>query len=399
MNETNKQLDLIVVPFHDWRKVQQEGPRTRDAHLIEHLSLSADINKIVIINRPISPAEMIYRNTSWKTQGHIVEKKRFSQLVKLSEKMYVIDILYENPIPQLVKGKKWFFSAFSGMKFLHEVESYMAALSFQKPFILSFNIFAADFCMKLGMSRTLFDAWDNFMLFPQYQNMKQMIEKNYKVYSDVSKTWTTNSEKNKQDFIRDFNVKNCMVVRNGVDVEKFKKKYSSPKDLSLIKRPIVGFGGKITHLVDTDLINSVVESNSDKSFVIIGQILDKNKFKEIKPTSNLFYLGDKHYDQYPSYVSNFDVCILPYVVGNKEHGQDSIKIYEYIAAGKPVVTTNVNGISDLVKYVSIADNSSDFSRLIGFGLTESRSPIEIPQQFTWESKVQSIINHIRTSYE
>ncbi|MBX7150644.1 glycosyltransferase [bacterium] len=399
MTEINKQMDISVIPFHDWRKIQQEGSRTRDAHIIEHLGLCPDINKVVVINRPITPAEMIYRKTNWKTKGQVVNKGRFSQLVQLSEKMYVIDTLHLNPLPQLIEGKRWFFSAFGEKHFIDEVKYHIDALGFQKPTIISFNIFAAELCKKLNVGRCLFDAWDNFMRFPQYGHMSRLIKQNYLIYSDISKIWTTNSEKNRQDFMNEFNVKNCEVVRNGVDVEKFKMKYPIPNDLIKIKRPIVGFGGKITHLVDADLLNIVVKSNADKSFVIIGQILDKEKFNAIKPQANLFYLGDKHYDLYPAYVTNFDVCILPYVVGNKEHGQDSIKIYEYIAAGKPTVTTNVNGINDLNKYVSIANDASQFSSLIDKKLADIRPLFEIPEEFSWARKTRLLINHVKAVYE
>ena len=79
------------------------------------------------------------------------------------------------------------------------------------------------------------------------------------------------------------------------------------------------------------MLNDVVENTENCSFVLIGQILDRDTFNKLNKKIN--YLGDKHYNDYPMYVKSFDVCFIPYVVGEKEHGGDSIKVYEFLAAG------------------------------------------------------------------
>jgi hypothetical protein len=54
-------MDLIIIPFHDWRKSEKEGFRTRDVHFIKALTKEKSINKILVINRPITRLELLYK--------------------------------------------------------------------------------------------------------------------------------------------------------------------------------------------------------------------------------------------------------------------------------------------------------------------------------------------------
>ena len=129
-----------------------------------------------------------------------------------------------------------------------------------------------------------------------------------------------------------------------------------------IPKPIVGFGGKITQLIDVDLLNETMILSPSMSFVFVGQKLDKQVFNRIKKLDNFYYLGDKHYDEYPNYVKNFDICIAPYVVEeDSKSGANSIKVYEYLSTNKKVVGTNSNGLEDLTNHLYIANNAKHFA--------------------------------------
>ena len=121
--------------------------------------------------------------------------------------------------------------------------------------------------------------------------------------------------------------------------------------------------------------------------MIIGQILDKNIYKKIKKNSNVKYLGDKHYSEYPNYIKSFNVCIIPFNVGKKEHGGDTIKAYEYIAAGKPVVSTKITGIFQLRDHIEIVEKNEEFSNNIR-QLVENKSykQTKISTKHTWAHK-------------
>jgi glycosyltransferase involved in cell wall biosynthesis len=135
----------------------------------------------------------------------------------------------------------------------------------------------------------------------------------------------------------------------------------------------------------------VVKKHTDKNFVIIGQVLNKEVFQKIDIGSNVHYLGDKHYSQYPSYVKNFDIGIVPYVTGNLEHGVDSIKVYEYIASGLNVIGTSEGGMSDLEDYIYVAKSWEEFSKQITPALQRKKN-VQLPDFYTWRYKTECLIN-------
>jgi glycosyltransferase involved in cell wall biosynthesis len=296
-------------------------------------------------------------------------------------------------LPHIFRKRKWFYTAYSRNDFVELVQDASRVLGLTSVICLSWALLASGLCRKLSQTMNcVFSPDDDFLRFPQESHeMRNLYASSYAEYAEISSTWITNSHRNKLDFTNEFGIKECVVIPNGVDPERFQNAHPLPEDLKQIQRPIVGMGGSLTHLVDFNLLNFLVEKNADKSFVIVGQVLERNVLDAITKRPNLHYLGDKHYDEYPAYLSHFDVCILPYVVGEREHGGDSIKVYEYLAAGKPVVATNCNSTGNVRRFIKTALSFEHFSELIDLSLNEPHEPQKIPQEFTWKSKTDQII--------
>lgn len=386
-------MDMISIPFHDWRKCLREGFRTRDGHIMEHLLRHPAMGKMLIVNRPITHVEMLLKRSNWRTRGKVIAQGWNFQLAQVAEKGYVLDYLSLDSFRHVLLGKRWYYDAYARDDLLNLIYQSCDTLEMESPIGQGWALLASGLCKKLSRTTEChFYPDDNFLQLPSPQSLLDLYAKCYGEYAEVSPSWVTNSYKNSVYFPNAFKV-NCEVIPNGVDPERFRQAYTIPTDLRRISKPIIGFGGKITHLVDTDLLNSIVENSPDKSFVIVGQALEKNVFKLIRPRPNLYYLGDKHYDEYPAYVAHFDVCILPYVVGKREHGEDSIKVYEYLAAGKPVVATDCSGVDNVRGYLKIANSPNQFSELINLALAERQPPIEIPKEFTWEYKTDLMLRH------
>ena len=124
--------------------------------------------------------------------------------------------------------------------------------------------------------------------------------------------------------------------------------------------------------------------NKKLSFVFIGQILDKEVYEKIEKRENVFFLGDKKYSDYPNYVANFDVCIVPYNVKEKQHGGDSIKAYEYLLTGKKVVGTVGNGLQDLGDYIYLTETKEEFSKELKN--QKNKKPLINGSDFSWETR-------------
>ena len=391
---------IALIPFHDWRKIMLEGFRTRDAHFIEEFSKEKDRIKI-IINRPTTIAEILGRRKMGLIRGKIIVAKNSYKLYEIEHNLYLIDFVSLDILGQIKQNYSWFFKKYNAaayITFIHEVFQYLNVAN--EICLFSQNIFAVDLFKSINAKTKIFDAWDNFNKFHVYSKVKTTIYQAYEKLGNSADYWTTNSTDNLEDFNRDFKPKKIVLISNGVDLQRFVLNNDTgnmPKDLSEIKRPIVGFGGKISQLIDVPLLNETMKSMPAVSFVIVGQILDKGIFSKIEKLPNFYYLGDKHYDDYPKYVKGFDICIVPYVVEkSKKSGANTIKVYEYLATGKKIVGTPSNGLEYLEDYVYLVTNAKEFSEELKD--ISNYKPILELDQYSWKQKVQDLLDLVDNNY-
>lgn len=384
-------MNLIIIPFHDWRKSQREGFRTRDVHFIKAFSKMDNVDNIIVVNRPTTPLELLYNNKKTNIKGEIVFKKGRFTLYKIDHKIYVVDFISLDIFTQAVKKHLWFIDKYACKRYVEFVNDSCQFLGLEKINLISQSIFAHKLAVKIIAVNKVFDAWDNFLKFPAYKNIRTHLEMGYQDLSNEKFSWITNSEENILFFKTKFKVINIQLIKNGVKVDFLKNQpLETPKDLINIKRPIIGFGGKISYLLNIDLINYLASNHPDKSFVFVGQILDKQVYKSILKSKNVFFLGDKHYDEYPKYVHNFDICIVPYHINEGQHGGDSIKVYEYLSTGKKVVGTKGNGLLDLSDYLYLANSPEEFSKELNE--TKNKKLLFDIKKYSWQSKAKKILN-------
>ncbi len=390
--------NLIYIPFHDWRKILDEGNRTRDAHFIEKFRSNNDIERLIILNRPITRLELLLKKKkiTKKLEGEVVLKSNHSSLYKIDKKTYIIDYFLNQNIQHLREGRKWYLNAFGDKNFKYFYNQCITFLKIKNTSIISANVFSANFFLNDKEHQSvIFDAWDNFYLMPSLNSIKNELFGAYQSFSVNANIWVTNSKENKSFFKNKFGINKINIIKNGVDFDKFNKSLPIPSDLKNINKnnlPIVGFGGKITHLFDFNLFNYVANQNKNYNFIIVGQILDKKVFSKINLTKNVFYLGDKNYKMYPYYLSNFDIGIIPYNIGKNQHGGDSIKVYEYLAAGLPVIGTRGNGLQDMGEYIYLTDSKDGFSKMIKSAKVLQKLPEE---NHSWKSKEKELLSLLK----
>ena len=387
-------MNIVIIPFHDWRKIIKEGFRTRDAHFIEVLAQKEDLRKI-IINRPITLLEIFVKKKKQAINGEVIFQKGRFTLYKIQENTFLIDFVSRNIFKQIIQKYKWYINTYSDKKYVAFIKESFSVLEVEDYCLLSQNVFAYKLAENLNPKILIFDAWDNFTKFKVYQPILDEVEKGYMAFAKYSNIWITNARENLDFFKKRFGPEAIYLIANGVDLKRFvhNKESKVPDDLAKIKRPIIGFGGKITQLLDTDLINNVLQDTPDVSFVFVGQLLDKDVFNKIIKQPNFYYLGDKHYDTYPNYVKNFDICIVPYVTDEEQKsGANSIKVYEYLATGKKVVGTFGNGLEDLKEYLYLVKTATQFSEELQ-DVENKKDKIDL-NYHSWENKINSLIELI-----
>lgn len=383
-------MNLIIIPFHDWRKSEKEGFRTRDVHFINALSENDFIEKILVINRPTTKFELFYKGNDKDLKGELIYSDQTFSLTKIKENVYVADYLSKDIIGQAIRKHLWFIDEYNNQKYLDFIKKCREILNFYNVNLISQNIFAYKLAISLDANSKLFDAWDNFLKFPAYKKINKNLMLGYSLLAKEIPLWVTNSQENIDFYYQNFNPFELSLIKNGVKSNFISGKNHLPQDLKGIKKPIIGFGGKISYLLNYNLINFLTKKNKNASFVFVGQILDKKVFNLIEKRPNVFFLGDKKYSEYPNYVKSFDICIVPYNINEGQHGGDSMKAYEYLITGKKVVGTNGNGLQDLKEYVYIAETKKEFSQQLKD--VKNRKPLINIEDYSWETKGQALIN-------
>jgi glycosyltransferase involved in cell wall biosynthesis len=134
------------------------------------------------------------------------------------------------------------------------------------------------------------------------------------------------------------------MIRNGVDVERFERAaraFPRPEDLPATGRPIVGFVGALYEWVDWKLITAAVRAMPECDFVFVGPHDGRSSAAALADARNATFLGARPYERVPAYVQAFDVGWVPFDQSRVSRAANPVKIYEYLALGKPVVSTPV----------------------------------------------------------
>ncbi len=166
--------------------------------------------------------------------------------------------------------------------------------------------------------------------------------------------------------------KKVSLLNNGVDLSDFDNSvnstYQIPDIMQNIKKPIIGYIGTKTYELDYELMLEIVKMEPNLSFVIIGNV--SKEIKRLLLFKNVYYLGYIPYKMIPNYIRLFDVCIAPFKPYKSVYCADPLKVIQYFAMGKPVVSTIKLGIKEYDGLISLGSDSKSFLNAIREALKE-----------------------------
>ena len=164
---------------------------------------------------------------------------------------------------------------------------------------------------------------------------------------------------------------------SSVDLKHFAKarrELPQPADQADLQRPRLGFYGVIDERFDIDLLRQVADMRPDWSFVMVGPVVKIGE-DELPRAANIHYLGGKTYEQLPAYLSGWDVALMPFAMNESTEFISPTKTPEYLAGGKPVVSTPVRDVVRSYGHlegVQIAHDADGFVRCCDKALEQSR---------------------------
>jgi glycosyltransferase involved in cell wall biosynthesis len=194
------------------------------------------------------------------------------------------------------------------------------------------------------------------------------------------------------------------VISNGVDTSHFKKVESSiRRDLNLESDFTLGYVGALREWVDLTPVYEVLNKLDSTKLVIVGQegLFRENLelAKKYAVQDKVFFIGHVQYSRLPEYIAAMDVCLIPFKNNDTSHNSIPLKLFEYMACEKPVISSRLTGVQQTVKNkIFYADTAEEYeSLLIGFKnsylnlsqLLESNR-IFVEEFFTWNQASETL---------
>ena len=202
--------------------------------------------------------------------------------------------------------------------------------------------------------------------------------------------------------------KHTQLVTNGVDYQAYVRaaddKGLQPPDIAPLPKPIIGYSGLIASKLDLDLLQYIATTQPEWSLALVGAVDDRYCLAELtrlRQIKNVYFLGRKEINQVPHYVQAFDVCLIPYQINERAQNASPLKLYDYLATGKPIVTTDF-AAADLFKQdIRIARNHKEFIGHIKEALLENDQDLSsrrqgIAAENAWEKKMDQLSRIIQS---
>lgn len=284
-------------------------------------------------------------------------------------------------------------------------------LHFKEPVIWIYHPDAVYFAQRIKNSLVIYDCVDEYSTFPAYSaparkaqiqaNEARLLQIANLVFTTSRPLYELKKQSNPQTYL----------VENVGDAEHFGKtileETAIPSEMAELPKPIIGFVGALdAYKVDFELIKYLAENQPEWSFVLIGPIGEGDRQTRIdllQKINNIHFLGAKPYSQLPNYVKGLNVCVIPYQINQYTCYSFPLKVYEFLATGKPVVTTNLSSLKDLSGVLKIASDHQEFLRFLSQAVEEDDPKertrrIEVARQNSWDHRVERLLEIIVNYY-
>ncbi|MYD42160.1 MAG: glycosyltransferase [Acidimicrobiia bacterium] len=196
----------------------------------------------------------------------------------------------------------------------------------------------------------------------------------------------------------------AIYLPNAVEFEHFADwQLSSPahpvlQRLLAAGRPIVGYYGAIARWLDYDLLTEVAEMRGDWSFLLIGPPYDQSaRRRRLFGLPNVEWIAAQPYGDLPRWLQCFDVAMIPFVVNDITRSTSPLKLFEYFAGGKPVVSSEMPEVVAFREVRSYSD-AAGMSGALDLALADSKNP-EIRdalrrrgEENSWLARARTVVN-------
>ncbi|MDI1276631.1 glycosyltransferase [Methylobacter sp.] len=256
--------------------------------------------------------------------------------------------------------------------------------------------FWCDVAFVLPNSRLVYDCMDHHEGFGNTGETLMQLEKVLFEKADLTITTSAWLDQSVAELTQ-----RRALVRNAGEYEYFSKipdsVYCDPQG-----RRIIGYYGAIAEWFDLDLVEAVAKHHPECCVLLIGADT-VNARSKLGKLPNVMFTGEVPYNKLPYYLYSFDVCLLPFKVIPLTLATNPVKAYEYLSAGKPVVTVDLPEMTQFDGLVYVAADQEQFLNAVDSVLArpESEDLVQhrkiFAQSQTWKHRADALIQHAEST--
>jgi glycosyltransferase involved in cell wall biosynthesis len=376
--------EIVYFAVNRWDSMVQ-----REQHLMMGLSRTY---RVLFVDPPLSFLTIL----SGKTQG---KKWTFrSHLYWVNDQL----VVYTPPaFPPFSQYFQW-MSSFHTSLLISLTKRMLKKLSFQNFIVGIARPFLSPVIKELSPKLSYYDCMDDYLEFPGWRADKEMLKRfEEELLKSVDLVFC--SSQGLKEAKSMFN-RNCFLLPNGVDLNLFSDNYSDveiPPDIKRVKRPIIGYIGTIGERLDFNALISLARARPDWSIVMIGPLTAKRFSSIMTGAPNIYWLGEKGYKELSRYLKIFDVCLIPFEVNEFTKKIYPTKLHQYLAAGKPVVSSQLPDLEPFAPWVEFYSDAKEMVMKIERSLQEdSMEKVlkreKVASENTWDRRVESMVHTFNT---
>jgi len=239
---------------------------------------------------------------------------------------------------------------------------------------------------------TVYDAHDDWRnMPPNPRRLTERLEREHARSADIVLSASPATERNFAEFGRQTHE-----LPNACEAEHFARAMTEAEadELAGIPRPRIMFIGGVEESFDTDTVLDVARAMPNVSFVVVGPEIRPQR--ALRGQANVYMLGERPYEELPRYLTGAEACWIPYRMTQRVMGRDCIKLYEYLASGRPVVSVPLGRAVQLGEHVHVTDGTADGmaaacrAALADDSATRREARVAAAREHSWASRAAEL---------
>jgi glycosyltransferase involved in cell wall biosynthesis len=294
-----------------------------------------------------------------------------------------------------------FVGYFNDWQLRSRIKSWLRSADASRPVVWTYHPFALRVAKALDPKALVYHCVDNLGAIPGVDRAA-FDEAERKLITCSDQIFTTSPE------LRD----RCNALAPGrtdyfgnvADIDHFATARSMgpiPADLAAIPQPRLAYVGVLSDFkTDFELIEITARTNANWHFVFIGEEREGQKsgaIARLRARPNVHFLGWKSYSELPSYLRGIDVALLPQLTNDYTRAMFPLKYFEYLASGRPVVTTNLAALTGFSDLHLEASRPEDFAHAIASALSAPNivaADHPVLRSHSWDARIDNMLSLI-----